>query len=155
SSQTLRQSINDGTHGQGGAIGTESYTTTGNKTLQWAHLVSPWDWVGISILAGSGGGQAPVITSTTSVTGTVGTAFSYTITATNTPTSFGETGTLPAGLTLNSATGAITGTPTATGTSTVTISATNATGTGTASLQITINTATPVITSATSATGTV
>ena len=40
---------------------------------------------------------APVITSATTASGTVGSAFSYQITATNTPTSYGATG-LPAGL---------------------------------------------------------
>ena len=62
---------------------------------------------------------------------------SYPIAATSTPTSYGATG-LPAGLSVNSATGLISGTPTATGTSTVTLSATNAAGTGNATLTLTI-----------------
>ena len=69
----------------------------------------------------------PVITSATTASGTVGSAFSYQITATNTPTSYGATG-LPAGLTVNTGTGLISGTPTAAGTSTVTLSATNSSG---------------------------
>ncbi len=81
---------------------------------------------------------APVITSATSATGTVGTAFTYQITASNSPTSFGATG-LPAGLTVNTASGSITGTPSVSGTSTVTLSATNAGGTGNATLALTIN----------------
>src|SRR4029077_15061584 len=97
---------------------------------------------------------APVITSATSANGTVGTAFSYQITATNTPTGYGATG-LPTGLSVNSASGLISGTPTAAGTSTVTLSATNAGGTGNASLTLTIAVAAPVITSATTANGTV
>ena len=79
----------------------------------------------------------PVITSATTASGTVGSAFSYQITATNTPASYGATG-LPVGLTVNSGTGLISGTPTAAGTSTVTLSATNSRGTGTASLALTI-----------------
>jgi uncharacterized protein (TIGR03437 family) len=45
---------------------------------------------------------------------------------------------LPAGLTVNSTTGTISGTPTSTGTSTVALSATNSIGTGTANLTLTV-----------------
>ena len=96
----------------------------------------------------------PVITSPTTATGQVGVAFSYTITATNGPTSYNATG-LPAGLSVNTSSGVISGTPTTAGTSNVTISATNAGGTGSATLVITINPAKPVITSPLTATGTV
>jgi hypothetical protein len=102
--------------------------------------------------ASSGAGSPPVITSAGSANGTVGSAFSYQITATNTPTSFGASG-LPAGLSVNTTTGVISGTPTgAGGTSTVTLSATNSAGTGTANLTLTI-TGLPVITSASTASG--
>ncbi len=96
----------------------------------------------------------PVITSPGTATGTVGVAFSYQITATNNPTSFNATG-LPGGLTVNTTTGLISGTPTTAGTYPVTISASNSGGTGTATLVITINTPPPVITSPGTATGTV
>lgn len=82
-------------------------------------------------------GSTPVITSSTSETGAVGSAFSYQIAATNSPTSFAATD-LPAGLTVNTSTGLISGTPTLSGTSAVTISATNADGTGSAPLALTI-----------------
>src|SRR5208282_5402718 len=97
---------------------------------------------------------APVITSASTASGTVGSAFSYQITASNTPTSYGATG-LPAGLSVNSTSGLISGTPTTAGTSTVTLSATDSGGTGSATLTLTINPAAPVITSATTASGTV
>lgn len=74
----------------------------------------------------------PKITSALSAGGRVGTAFSYQITATETPTSF-TTDQLPAGLTLNSSTGVITGTPTASGTTSVQLRAANAAGLGQAS----------------------
>lgn len=85
----------------------------------------------------------PVITSVALKTGRVNVAFSYATTATNLPGTppagtFGST-TLPAGLVLNTATGAVTGTPTQAGTFDVTLSATNATGTGTLPLQIVID----------------
>src|SRR5438552_14372771 len=94
----------------------------------------------------------PVITSASTASGTVGVAFSYQITATNNPTSYNATG-LPAGLTVNTSTGLISGTPTTAGTYSVTISATNAGGTGSATLTLTINPAKPVITSSLTATG--
>ena len=53
----------------------------------------------------------PTITGSLSVTGTQGTAFTYQIAATGAPTSYGATD-LPAGLSLNPATGVISGTPT-------------------------------------------
>jgi fibronectin type 3 domain-containing protein len=96
----------------------------------------------------------PVITSATSASGTVGSAFSYQIAASNSPTSYAATG-LPAGLSVNTTTGLISGTPTAGGTSTVTLSATNSGGTGSAKLTLTISVLAPVITSAASASGTV
>jgi hypothetical protein len=80
----------------------------------------------------------PVITSASTASGTVGKAFSYQITATNSPTSFGATG-LPAGLSINTSTGLISGTPTASGTSSVALSATNGAGTGTATLALTVS----------------
>ena len=81
----------------------------------------------------------PVITSGALADGTISSAFSYSITATNSPTSFGVTGTLPAGLSINTTTGIISGIPTVSGVATVTITATNAGGTGTGTLTITIN----------------
>lgn len=88
---------------------------------------------------------APVVTSN-SATGTVGTPFSYFISATNTPTSY-SSGTLPAGLTLNTTTGEISGTPSAVfPTTSVAISATNGTGTGNGTVDLTINQGSQTIT---------
>lgn len=68
---------------------------------------------------------APVV-SPASSNGTVGVAFSQNITATNSPTSYAA-GTLPAGLTLNTTTGVISGTPTTAGFFTVAVTASNGT----------------------------
>ena len=83
----------------------------------------------------------PVITSATTATGYQGIAFSYQITADQGAlTSFAlASGTLPTGLTLDTATGLISGTPSATGTSNVTLTATNTNGTSAAApLAITV-----------------
>ena len=94
---------------------------------------------------------APVISSAVTAGGAVSSVFAgYTITGSNTPTSFNATG-LPAGLSVNPSTGEISGTPEAAGIFTVTISAANAATTGSATLTITIAKATPVITWATPA----
>src|SRR5581483_7027723 len=92
----------------------------------------------------------PVITSSASVTGIVGSTFTYTITATNNPTSFDATG-LPPGLSISS--GVIAGVPSAAGVFGSTVSATNASGTGAALVTFTISASTPVITSSASVTG--
>ena len=67
----------------------------------------------------------PVISSPASATATEGLVFGgYAITATGSPTSYAATG-LPAGLTINAATGQITGTPLSSGVYPATLSATN------------------------------
>jgi len=80
----------------------------------------------------------PVITSTNAASGMVSSAFSYQITASNNPTSFGASN-LPSGLSVNTANGLITGNPSVAGTSNVTLLASNAGGTGTATLTLTVN----------------
>jgi|GEM_PF-3236894 len=89
----------------------------------------------------------PVISGSLSINGTVGTPISsYQIVASGNPQSYSSQ-TLPSGLTLDTSSGLITGTPTeAIASSIVTLSATNTSGTGTANLTITIAKGTPVIT---------
>jgi len=128
-------SINTGT---GVISGTPSATGTTNVTITASNAGGTGSkTLTITISAGA---SAPVVTSAATASGTVGSAFSYQIAASNSPTSFGATG-LPAGLTVNTTTGVISGTPSASGTTNATITATNGAGTGSKTLAITINTA--------------
>src|SRR5436190_21884480 len=94
--------------------------------------------------------QPPVVTSGTA-NGTVGVAFSYQIIATNSPTSYATTVSVP-GVSFDPATGLFSGTPTTAGTYSGNITATNNKGTGSGTLTVTIaNPPPPVITGATTA----
>jgi hypothetical protein len=86
-------------------------------------------------------GQPPVVTSGTA-SGTVGVAFSYQIIATNSPTSYGTTVSVP-GVGFSTTTGLFSGTPTTAGTYTGNITATNNKGTGSGTLVITITNPAP------------
>jgi hypothetical protein len=109
---------------------------------------SPDTWtdqmVAFKPISSGTGVAAPTITSATTASGTVGSSFSYQITATNSPTSYGAAG-LPAGLTVNTTTGLISGTPTAASTSAVTLTTTNAGGTGTASMSLVVSAGEPAL----------
>ncbi|MGV7105901.1 GEVED domain-containing protein [Flavobacterium sp. U410] len=79
----------------------------------------------------------PIITSSLTASANTGAAFTYDITATNAPTSYSASG-LPAGLSINTTTGQITGSVAVAGTYNVTISATNTYGSDSETLVITI-----------------
>ena len=117
----------DFTQGPVSAIGAKD---TGNK-VYWAKWTIP---------------EAPVITTTSLPNGTVGASYSQTLTATgDTPITWSVSGTLPVGLSLNSSTGEISGTPTAAGKASFTIKASNGVDpAATRALSITVD-AVPVI----------
>ncbi len=103
--------------------------------------------VTITISAAAG---APVITGPAVANLAVNIPFTYSISASNSPTLFAAVG-LPVGLSLNAATGVISGTPTAPGSAVVALTATNVSGTS-AIFSLTINVgAVPVISSASAA----
>ncbi len=94
----------------------------------------------------------PAISSATTVASQVNTAFSYQITASNSPASYGASG-LPTGLSVNTATGVISGTSQSAGSYSVSLTATNAGGTGSATLTLVITTNPPTTFSFTLASG--
>lgn len=103
-----------------------------------------------------GGTPAPSITSATTVHAEATLAFSYHITATNSPTSYALTGTLPTGLVFDSGTGTIAGTTTQLGTYSLTMQATNGTGSDSKSLSLIVDPLQiPIISSAATARGTI
>jgi hyaluronate lyase len=79
----------------------------------------------------------PVITSNANMVGINGKPLSFQVAADNSPTLYGAIG-LPAGLSINTATGVISGSPTENGTFISTLSASNSAGTGYANLTITV-----------------
>ncbi|MEY3480303.1 MAG: hypothetical protein RIQ71_1078 [Verrucomicrobiota bacterium] len=97
---------------------------------------------------GSAPNPAPVITVAGPASATALVSFSYQIVATNNPTSYAASG-LPPGLSINTTSGVISGTPTTPGAYTVGLTASNANGDGTATLTINVqaNPNAPAITS--------
>ena len=117
--------------------GTSSVTVTAKDTTNASGSAS-FTWT-----INPAGGNTVTVTSPGNQTSTVGTAVSLQIHATDSASgqtlTYSATG-LPAGLSINSATGLISGTPTTAGTSSVTVTATDTTGaSGSASFTWTVN----------------
>jgi hypothetical protein len=123
--------------------GTPTMIGTSNVTISATNRSG----TGTLVLALTVRPSAPIVTSAATATGKRGDAFTYQITASNNPTSFGGTG-LPSGVALNSATGLISGTLTSAGTFTLTVSATNSGGTGSRTVTLTVTQNTPPTVSA-------
>jgi len=120
------------TPGTGIPIVVSGYTISGSASGNYI-LIQP-----TGLTADITSTPAPVINSSATSSETYGIPVTnYTITATNSPTSYSATN-LVSGLSVNTSTGEISGTPTVVGTYTVNISATNAGGTGNGTVVYTI-----------------
>ncbi|MBK8092611.1 MAG: putative Ig domain-containing protein [Verrucomicrobiaceae bacterium] len=112
--------------------GTASFTVTTTDTHGCTGTSN------LSITVNAGACPTVTITPTPLAAGTVGTAYSATPSASPAATYTWSATSLPAGLSLNTSTGAITGTPTATGTATITATATITGSTCSASTTLTV-----------------
>jgi O-glycosyl hydrolase len=124
--------------------GTPTAAATSNVTVTATDGTGASGSASFTWTIGNGGGNTVTVTNPGSQTGTVGTAASLQIMATDSGSgqtlTYSATG-LPAGLSINSSTGLISGTPTAAATSNVTVTATDGTGaSGSASFTWTIGT---------------
>ena len=123
-----------------GDIAEDSIVSAVGSYSAAAPLTGAGPWVMQMVAFRGAGGAPPSITSPLASSATVGIAYSYQITATNSPTGFNAAG-LPAGLSVNTNTGLISGTPAASGSYNVQISATNSYGTGSAALVLAVSAA--------------
>ncbi len=143
-------------NGAGQIVGTPTQSGVFPVILSATNLIGTGNSAALSLAINPN--AAPQITSATTASGTVNTALAaYQIVASNGPIlsyAVVAPSTLPAGLALNTGTGAITGTPTASGTFSTDLSATNVAGTSSVlALGFTINPSTvPTISSPTFAT---
>ncbi|MFO1193188.1 MAG: putative Ig domain-containing protein, partial [Rhodoferax sp.] len=140
-------------NGSGQIVGTPTQSGNFSVTLSATNAAGTGNSAPLALLINPS--TVPTISSAATLSGSVGTAIApYQIQASNAPIlsyALGAGSTLPAGLSLNSSTGQITGTPTTSGSSTATLTVTNAAGTSAPfTLSFTVNPSTvPAITSPT------
>ncbi len=143
-----------GTTGTATVAGTPATGTTGTYPVTISATNSSGSTATLALTITVGVGSPPTITSGTAADFTLGNAGSYAVTTTGSPIpAITETGTLPAGLTFDdqgNGTALLSGTPTATGTTTLDITAANSIApNATQVLTVTVDQA-PTITSAAS-----
>ncbi len=129
------------------AFNTSTGVLSGTPTTAGSHIVaftatnaagSGTGNLALAVAAAGGISTKPALSSGTTATATVGQSFSYTAAFSGSPTSLSASG-LPAGLSFNTTTGVLSGTPTAAAISTIIFTATNAAGIGTGTLALTVS----------------
>ena len=114
------------------------FTNNANIDIRWSSPTQLEETIPTSALSSEAfAGTAPIISSPLVTLGLIGAPFLYPITASNTPTSYSANG-LPAGLSVNSGTGQITGTLSTAGIYFPTIVASNAAGSDAKNLTIVV-----------------
>ncbi|GEM_PF-2479389 len=133
--------------------GTPTTAGTSNFTVRVTDINSAFDDQALSILVST----APVVTTTTLPNGIVGASYSQSLAASGglAPLTWSVTGALPAGLTLNSSTGVISGTPTTAGNSNFTVRVTDANSAFDDEALSIVVSAAPIVTTTTLPNGTV
>ncbi len=146
---TLTRSGSTITYAASATAYTPSFSFTYTVTGPCGDLSAPR-----TVTVSVGAPPVPSIAATATANAPFNLPFSYQITATNAATYSIPPATLPAGLSLNTSTGVISGTPTVPGSTIVTVTVANANGvTATQTLTININLGTPVVNSPATATG--
>lgn len=149
---TVRLYDTDGTTLLGSATATGgNWSITSSALALGNHTVTARTTDAAGNTSAASAGLSITILSPVSVTGpttgnaTVGVAFAANVLTTGSPTAYTATG-LPAGLTINASTGAISGTPTTAGNSTVTLGASHNGADATATLALTVAKGTATVT---------
>lgn len=121
-----------------------SLTTVNAATSLASDWGESFTWSASAVALGTPGSEGPPsITSASSASAIIGDFFNYQITATKFPSSYAATD-LPPGLSISSASGLISGTPTTLGVFASTVTATNAGGTASKGVTFTINASGPL-----------
>ncbi len=146
-SPSLRPVVTAGTYSITGLSGNTTYQVQIQVVSPQANTPDPAAWITIANVTTPS--CTPVITGPATATLCEGSSGTVSLTATNSPTSYAHTGgTLPSGMTFNTTTGQLTGTPGNAGTFSLTFTATNANGTSSPfTMSLTVNPL-PTITSA-------
>jgi hypothetical protein len=116
-----------------------TFTVPVSVTVSFGSVVSGT----LTLIIGEGAPDVPVISTPMGVTAIINQSYGLVLSASNSPTSFSATG-LPPGLSLDPATGVISGVPNTVNTFPLTVTATNAAGSASATLKLLVASISPL-----------